>query len=528
MKAALTLWASAVVLQWLLFPETGAASAAGLTLLGGLLGLLLCLRRDVLLENPVSSAMVLGYTLSHFLLPPVATLLEGKSLVNNLQHPELVFPNLLYGLCALGLAHVVYRNFPPLQALRFFLSEKLYRPVGFFQMPSNLHLLCMGLVGQLALGFNVFFGGSGDAEPAGVFGKVMQAMAVFAFIPYCSLVRPALGDHTPLDGRWRRTLVLYSMIMLGIAASLNARSAILFGFASVGLVFTYCYVTGLVQTQLFNLRNLALGAVALWLLAGPIANFATAMVMVRSDRGSASGMEMLVKTLDVMGDPQAIRDFKKEEVNTRSALWDEYYVDNVLLSRLCNLKFADQTLGLAEELGPDGRAYLREIEFLRAVSMLPSPLIEGLGLTIDKKYANSGSGGDHLLFAVTGAPYVIGGFRTGSLLGNSAAALGFIYPLVLAFMALLIFTVMDAQTSRVADSTRIEGWRPVLSPYVVVAFFTLTFHFTSAATGAESLSAAAGPILRGWAQTAFVYAVTFWLTHAIAQALSSGHEPVRA
>ena len=161
------------------------------------------------------------------------------------------------------------------------------------------------------------------------------------------------------------------------------------------------------------------------------------------------------------------------------------------------------------------KRYFRRLEFERSLSAFPRPLLEGLGLDVDKDFVGGSSGGDLLLYAVTGNSYVLGGFRAGSIFGSGYALFGWLYPLVLALSAPLLFALADALTSRTRTSGAEGGpggWLPVLSPMAIIGFFAWFSYFTSAARGMESFSSLSYYLLRGWLEVLAIYAVAYWVS----------------
>ncbi|MBV8156760.1 MAG: hypothetical protein JO278_03830 [Dyella sp.] len=205
--------------------------------------------------------------------------------------------------------------------------------------------------------------------------------------------------------------------------------------------------------------------------------------------------------------------------------WDERYLENLFLARLANMKFADATLDLALRQDSTAQSDLRKLEWQRVLSVFPAPVIDALGLPVDKDLVTTSSVGDLMLFTVTGDYDALGGFRTGSIFGSGYALFGWLYTAVLAFLAFLTFVLADAQTTRRIIRSPTGGaprWIPVFSPLAVTRYYTWVFYLTSAATGIESLSGLAQFILRGWIEGAVVYAFTYWTSRIVLHVLGKG------
>lgn len=67
--------------------------------------------------------------------------------------------------------------------------------------------------------------------------------------------------------------------------------------------------------------------------------------------------------------------------------WSEYYVDNILLDRICNLRTQDLTLDYATKLGYDNSKMHRYAEnFL--MFQIPTPILDIFGYTTNKFDSN--------------------------------------------------------------------------------------------------------------------------------------------
>lgn len=504
----LAIWFFVVVLQALLWASPDAAIAAGLTLLGGLLGTLYGLRRDALRRFPVSTIMILGYAAYYFLLPPVATLVELKPLTNNLEHPNEVFIHSFVGMMTIVCAHSIYRTWTALQNFRWLINQRVFQPVGLFLRVPRRQLFLMGLIGLAAMSYQIFIAGSVQQEAQGAGNKFIQALFPLAYLPFIGL----LPGISTTSGRYSKTQILffigYTALLLYISLARNARSSLLLGITSIALCFMYGLATGLISNRVLKLKYVAPTLLISILIAGPLTDLATAMVIVRGKRTDLPATELIQATIKAYNDKDALRETQLDS-KTLAPGWDEHYTDNLFIARLANLKFTDTSLGLAMQMDNGTREYMRNIEWQRVLATFPRPVLDLLKLPVDKEMASSGSGGDFMLYAVTNSPYALGGFRTGSLLGSAYALFGWLYPLMLLITLLPLFAIGDAQTARTYRNNQLI---PVISPMTGIAFFSWFYFLTSAATGIESFSGLFSYLLRGWLQTAFIWLIAYKAT----------------
>ena len=510
--SGLFIWSLLVLLQAMIWASWENALAGGLTLCGGILGVSVCFRQNLLRSFPLSTIMMTGYVTYYFLLPPIASLTEGKPLTFNLKNPDLVFIHSLLCLIALITAHTLYRNSNLLNQLRRTLSEKLYRPAGFFKGPGNLQLLLMGCMGMLATIEQIFIGGGAQKELLGAGNKFVQALYPLTYLPYAILVRPLMGQRYKINVQWLAILSGYTAILFMVSMGKNSRSAFFMGIMSVAMAYIYGVSLNFFSRRIFHPKNILIAVALFFILSGPMTDFATSMVIVRGQRANISAMELANKTIDTFLDKQAIETFRRKKGDNR--VWDERYVDNLFLARMANLKFTDNSLSLADTFNSGHHQHMRSLEWQKTLSVFPRPFLSLFDISIDKNLVSSASGGDLLLYVVTRSPFVLGGFRTGSILGSGYALFGWFYLIVITGISVVIFTLADAQTSRQIspENNGVKTLQPVLNPLCIATFFTWFFYFTSAATGTESMAGFAQFILRGWLQSLFIYATAYWMT----------------
>ncbi|MDG6998395.1 MAG: hypothetical protein JRN15_04690, partial [Nitrososphaerota archaeon] len=310
-------------------------------------------------------------------------------------------------------------------------------------------------------------------------------------------------------------LLLYAGLLVYVLIPSNSRFMMLGIFASLGLVYLHGLATGTYELSRRVMRRASVAIMAAFLLSGPITDLAMSFVIVRGMRSNLSAGQLISATVNTFENRDLVKSYEALAVG-QGSLWNENYTGNLFFDRLCNLKYADNSLGLAETIRNLGSSGFAHQQVDKILATFPAPFIRFLGLDVDKSSAISGSAGDYMLADAGGGASSVGGFRTGSILGSSYALFGWWYPLVLALLALLVFPLSDSLTIAVSPKSLLSGGdyaAPVLSPMLVVSFFTWCFFFTSAATGNDSLAGVAGYIIRGWIQVAFVYFIAYWITY---------------
>jgi hypothetical protein len=513
----LIIWSSLVILQSIWFWGQQELITTLLILAGGMIGVITFFNSNFLRRYPIATIMMIGYTSYYFLLPPLATLIEGKPVSTNLLHPTLILIHATICLIFFLLAFTVYRKSSVLQKLRWLISRKIYQPAGLFNSPSNVHLLIMGGIGLLSMGYEYFFAGGYQRPPEGTINKFIQGFYPLAYLPYLIMLNKIIGKEESNNRIWISILAIYSILLGIVSLARNSRAALFMGVASIVLAYLYGLATGLYKLSKKTLQKLAIVAIVTIILAGPMADMAISMVVVRSMRTEISASELVTETIKTFQDKAALARYRNDMLGNKSPDWYDWsYVDNLFLDRMSNLKFADINLDIALTIGRNARSYLQEIEIQKILAIFPQPIVNVFNLPVDKNLVTKASSGDFMLYAATGNKYTLGGFRTGSLLANGFVLFDWGYPLILGAILLVLFPLADSITTKKTikePSTNIEKRIHLLSPMVVVGLFTWLFFLTSAATGAESISSLANYILRGWIQAGFIYGCGYWISY---------------
>lgn len=501
-----------VILQLATAFDSDNLAMSTLVLAGNGLGYAYALRQDLLRRLPISSLMLLGYTFSYFTLPPLGQLLALQPVTHHLIHPVLDEGYALLGLLALIGGHVLYARSAPLLALRNALRKHVYARTGFFREPRLSQLWLMGLLGVVAVVLVRPY-----AEHAGGIGHaVLNGLRPFVYVPYILLLLPAWSARQHVGKSHMVALLPYSAVLVVLAFITNSRAYLLMGFASLLILYAYLVVCGRLRLPRVRPRNVIALVLLVLLVVGPVTQLAMAMVVVRGQRTELSPLQLVEQTWRTYragGVAEAYAQQMQPAALQQAGVGEEYF-DNLFLNRLANLRFVDNAVVNARQLAGPQRDYFRSIEYGKVLALMPQPLIDGLGLPVDKAAVTKGSSGDFLLYAATGDSYVVGGFRTGSLLVNLRLTFGMLWPLLLMVLSALVFAFVDAWCL-VSTDRRTGAWSVRFNPLVIGMLFALTFLFTSAATGMDSLSGILGIPLRGWLQLAVLYAIVFWASRMI-------------
>jgi hypothetical protein len=467
------------------------------------------LGRRVLSETSISAMMLLGYGLSWFFLPLVATTIEGKSLVNNLDVPLQVFLHNLILYATLILAHLLYHRVGYFQQIRVLISRKVLLPLGLFTPPPATLLWTLGFLG-LASGFLAtnYSENGGLYQEGGVFKKFIAGYIPFTYAPYFLFVMPMMGKREAYTSKRRiPQIIFYSLLILGLGLVRNSRAAVLLGFAGLGLTLFLGIILRDIRTPNFRSGKLLL-LIALAIVAfSQMTKFAKAMVIARAERDKISVSELVRTTLSIAMNPKELQAYEEEQEKAANSDWDEKYVDNLFLSRLCNLKYADNTLRMVGAFSNAQRSLLRENELQKVLCTIPSPLLKLLHISVDKEFVNSGCGGD-VIYNISGARNAMGGFRTGSLIAIIYGIFGWHYPIWIGFTALGLYLVADTLVLWKIGSS--GQYSQCFSLVILISMYVITFFLTSAGGGCDAYSTVVAFLIRGFIQMSLLYALVLW------------------
>jgi hypothetical protein len=467
------------------------------------------LRWHVLAQAPLSSLAIIGCGLCNFYLPLVVTTFEGKPITFELQRPDLTFGFNLLSFAVLIVVHIVYLQSSLLQGTRRALSQRILRPLGLFIVPSPVQLFALGAIGLGSMVFIYLVLGVTTGETFGSVGlKALEGLFWLAYAPYLLFLYPLLGrDWKPL-GSWAMPLLIFSGAMLIIGSARNSRTAVFVGMVGVLLGFVLGGWLGVIPSSLFRMRNILAGGVLAAVVIPLATQFGSAMLVSRGEVHQISPAEIVLNTFGAFlsgESEQSHEDYRvqSDEV-TRWHGGAEYYLDSMLFGRLCNLKFADNTLTIVASLDEVSRASIASKEWEKALSILPQPVLSALGSGIDKE-ATRGSMGSFIYYLSSGRPEIAHQHATGSYLASGWASFGWLFPFVFGLLALALFIILDSFS---IPSSATAG--AVIAAVAAMGLFGIFTLFTSAAGAPESLAVLLQVLVRKIAEQTLIYSVFFW------------------
>ena len=197
-------------------------------------------------------------------------------------------------------------------------------------------------------------------------------------------------------------------------------------------------------------KKIILIFVSFLVFSGPISNFAIAMVAVRYMRSDIGAQELFIETFNLAMDSEKMSEVKKSLNKVEGKIdlsqkmlqndWNESYVSNVFMNRVCNYQVADASIFHAYRAGIPCKSFIDDcIEHMKII--FPTPIVKMLFGDLDKeKLAYSPM--DFLYSQSINAP-VRQGYIVGGDVGLGLAFFGYLFPIFQLLIYILIFRYLD-------------------------------------------------------------------------------------
>jgi hypothetical protein len=442
--------------------------------------------------HPLSSIAIFGFCVSSQLGALLVQTFAGTALRSSLYDPVYTFASLaLYQGIAIFM-HIVYRYFSVRKPTDVRLVRGFLDWAGMYRTPSCGALWFMGCLALPTLFF--------AAQP-GILGKIANGFVFLVWSPFLIPFYARTAGQTYCNWKLNRVLLgAYSAAFVVFGLALNARGIMLAGVATVGLLYLLAGMRSDAPVTAPALRRIAALAVVLGLVAVPMSDLATSMLIARHNRGKVPASVMIRTTLHIWRQPNVIAAYRAEQATaSRFSAYDEHYIANPVLTRLVETKFYDNSFHFARTLKSDSaKARLREISIQFAWAALPRPLLSALHIGVHKDDLEY-SMGDYLAYLSRGVP--LGGHKTGNMFAQGIALFGPLFPFMYALICLGLFALMDLFTIR-----------PLVGPASISALGMLEiWGFFMGGITYESLHKLLQYFIRSFVQIVSIYVFVFGL-----------------
>lgn len=465
------------------------------------------LRSAVVRAAPLPTLVVLGFNVATLSGALVAQTFSLRSLIFNLQVPVVTFAGCALFQMSLLLALLWFANSRLPRWIARQIAAKLVTPMGVFRQPATTHLWLMGALGAGIMAWSSTVAYTDTVEYGDVGTKFFMGLMYLAYAPFLiPVLQAAFPQSNPGRGANLAVLLGYLVLLVAIGMARNSRGAFALGIANLGMALLILVLLGQQAIGRRLRRALIAGTIAIFVFMPVLSDLATAMVVVRGERGSISSTELIKRTIETFQDKSELEHYRSVISLVNANQYDEIYLGNPFLARFVKTKFFDNTLASESVRSGGQAAYFWDVTIDKTLAFLPTPALRLLGVNVDK--ANLAfSMGDAIASRTSGMG--LGGYATGSPLGHGLALMGgFIY---LAAIPLFLMAFIGLQSL-----TSMSNGLVVISPVMLLQLMSI-FGLASG----DSLLDVIGLLMRGLIQSTVLYALVFLLVRLFTKAFLS-------
>ncbi len=487
------------IMQVFIEPSLLNISSVFTVLIISLITINLVLRAHIIRVMPFPTLVLIGYNISYLSGALIVESFFLQPLIFNLLAPEITFTYAALFQISLLISFFVFKNLNLLTISRK-INTLIIKPMGLMQQPTDLQIWLIGLVGLISLVWSTTHTSTDDAIQYGDVGnKFLEGLRYLTYTPYFLEILNTFSSKQHQQSHLNRTttrilLSIYTLVLLLLGTVLNARGLIIMGIANLGIAIMLIVLIGQLEVSKKILRRLAIISLLIFAISPILSDFSTTIVVVRSQRGKISNMEMIEQTISVFQDKNALENHRLTiSALTNSGLYNEIYIPNPFLSRFIYTKFLDNTLSLKQNRSMRYALELWDVTLDKILALIPTPLIKTLNLNLDKNNL-AYSFGDILYYFENGAG--LGGFKVGSIIAHGIGLMGYLFFIVVIPLYILLFIGLQSFT--------IIGHKINLSLLIIVQLMTVFSYGV-----ADSLVNVIAAILRTVPQTAIIFALIY-------------------
>jgi hypothetical protein len=367
------------------------------------------------------------------------------------------------------------------------------RPLQILAAPSPAELWGIGLVGFAALG-------AASAGELGLLGRIVSGLRFLAWAPFLIPVLKAMrpGYNADMTKHWP-ALASFLLLAILMAIVVNARNLMFYGVVSAGLLLLMLTLRDDRLASRTLMLRVGIGVVIGLAALQPLADLATAMVVVRGMRDTASPQEMIEETVRVLFvERHKLTVYRQhDELASVIEVYDENYIDNPILARFVETKFHDNMLNAIGGLQPDEIDELWRISSLQVLGAIPNPVLKWLSVELDKPWLMV-SMGDHIMKLSLGIE--VGSFKTGSLFAHGLALFGIGFTAVYVLLCFIVFIIWESLCEIQQDGSLL------MAPVGMLLVWPV---FRTGVSG-ESIVALIHDLGRNFSQSVILYTIILW------------------
>ena len=431
---------------------------------------------EIIKQRPLSFVAI-TYLFLFMYLPLPVTLLDGNSMSHDMHNPILTY---ILQFCYFGLTVFSFEWAKHIRGNKNSRLSRIFRNIGYFNPPSVLQLWILALIGwipEIHLLLNQY------TEEGSIMAQgTLSMLAILIYAPICILFPSLLGSRE--HSKSSKLMVLFYIVLLiiiGIAT--NHRGSMLSPLIVAGWGYFFTLLYRKKPIRIFSVKKILLVIIAFLLISGPASDMAFAMLITRNERNNLSFTELLKETVDLYLNKNELDQYRKimdltqnnnADYSELSDDWDETYVSNIFLQRVCNYRVVDASIYHAGRVGLGNKKMLEDF-FSHIVCMLPQPILDILGLNLNKKDFEY-SPMDYLYYLSTKAHSINSSYIVGGDVGLGLATFGILYFFILVIIYRCEFYVLDSQTFNINNGK-------IIPFFVIISVPMLRFAVASGIQG---------------------------------------------
>jgi len=394
-------------------------------------------QRLAILSFPNSFIILFGSFSALCALPLLGRTLLGRSLIVDLNAPNLTFELIFIFNSFALLSHWLYTKSSFICEIRNRLRLTTF-PANALRLSNSTAVVIstLGLVASF-VGSNV----EGVASKLIAPFSILSNTALVAY--FLSLVHSLIIKNNSLPRVSWITPVIFFVISIAQGIFYNSRSA--FMSPILIAIISLSYIWFALQYR-FNLKNVALSGISLFLTISLLSGISSAILLSRSLRSDVSPSELFAITLDLSSQGETFN-------GSSTSWWNEDYYGNEFFNRFSTIKMIDNTLIISNNLTDEQKAVYSSFQSTRLVSILPEPALRLFGFSASaKNEVNQLSSADLLFSFYSGRD--IKSRLTGSFMSDAYLLLGWYSPIVLSVVFLIVFPLCDVFVIPSANSAQ--------------------------------------------------------------------------
>lgn len=373
-KIIWTLLTLSIILELFFFPTTeNAVGCLTFIYAWGLVDKFVFKRKYLVSSLCLPVITVFGLAFMYFFLPLPITLIEAKPLTFNFEIPYITWINQILFITSVVIAFRICKFFYRPNCW----LNSIWRYMGYFKRPTESQIWMLGFLGVGALLLQIFIQGVGSDEKIKNMGFMMQFVGFFKSFAVFPIILVIPGYYTNSNKIiYKRNVIVYLffLILIGVATT---KRAIMFQ-PIIALISSYVLLLILNNQILLNVKKMFLIIVGVYLVTGPVSDMAMAMILNRAISYQQNASKTFENIIDLYKDKEKLhylyqsKLIESDNQGKNEDGWSEYYVDNILLDRFCNIRVVDATIYHAQNLGFGKSMLMKDYAKDFFINMLPS------------------------------------------------------------------------------------------------------------------------------------------------------------